>query len=109
MADIFYQGEDITLNIELFEDDGITPISFTSKDVTILAYTEKESGNIILSTKENTITRNSEFHLTGLIPSEKTKVFNGALHIEMLIESNTSKHISISSDITILPCKVGLL
>lgn len=102
MADIFYQGEDIALIIELFEDDVMGQISdLTSTDVDMMIYTKNNGKLITASTKHGAniyiVKTNLNQKLLLTIPATLTRNLEcGVLTVEMKVTNNINNSIKIS-------------
>lgn len=115
MADHFYQGEDIALLIEMFEDKAMTiATTLCAMDVTILVYTRYNGPEIKASTVKSdgviNIERLSDTQLRAIIPASATTLLEpGTLTIEMMITDQKTglKRVSVSANINIEPSKIG--
>lgn len=113
MKDIFFQGEDIAINVEIFEDDLMSSkISTINKIIKLVAYTKS---NFIIkfstSPKDDELAMsNTGDSLRVVIPANSTKQFSpGPLFIELMFVDNGTKNIVISSNILIESSVIGNL
>lgn len=115
MAEHFYQGEDISLAIAIFDDEAMTiPSNLKSTDVEMLIYTKYNGYEIKASTIQTQgsldIKRLSDTKLLAIIPAVATTLLEpGTLTIEMMMvdQATLSKRISVSSSVKIEPSKIG--
>ncbi len=90
MADYFYKGEDISLAIDIFEDEAMTQkVVVTEHTIEMLIYTSEEGRIVTASSKEGKdllITTKDDVSQKLLIPSYITKELEeGDLTIEIKI------------------------
>lgn len=115
MAEHFYQGEDISLAITIFEDEAMTiPSNLASTEVEMLLYTKYNGFELKASTIKSDgvvdIKRLSDTHLCAIIPASATTLLEpGTLTIEMMMidKISSTKRISVSSSVKIEPSKIG--
>ncbi len=114
MAEIFYQGEDIHLSIELFDDDAMNvPVDLSGSDAELLLYTRRNGYEITASTlagKDVAIERESATRLSAKIGREWTaKLAPGPLTCEMRLTDSVAEdtRIAVITGIRIEPSKIG--
>ncbi len=119
MGEIFYQGEDIALTIELFADDAMSePADLTLCEADMLLYTRHNGPVIRLSTSPEEadtlpLSRESDTRLSALIPAERSKELTpGVLTAELMIteEAGTkteTRRIAVSSHLHLEPSLIG--
>ena len=119
MGEIFYQGEDIALTIELFADDTMSePADLTLCEADLLLYTRHDGPAIRLSTAPETaetlpIVRESDTRLSALVPAARSReLAPGVLTAELMIteEKGTeteTRRIAVSSHLHLEPSILG--
>lgn len=118
MADIFYQGEDIAMTLEFFEDEAMNEVmDLENIDVDMLFYV-KNSTPITGSTESDSdsdiviIKSDDNKKLMLVIPASKTKTLStGLLNCEIRVINNETNEVKItcSNSIRIESSKIGLL
>lgn len=121
MADVFYQGEDISLQIEIFNDDSMDiKTNVADVEVDMLVYTKHGGKEIKLSShtiNDDIILIKKDIEnniLSTTIPASVTKMMTaGLMTVEMMTIENIneaieSRRISVSSHIHIQPSKIGV-
>ncbi|MFI3268267.1 MAG: hypothetical protein R3Y51_06070 [Rikenellaceae bacterium] len=117
MADIFYQGEDIVLSIEVYEDDNLTEkCDLDNLKVDMILYHKNSPSEIIASTdidSELVISKISSLEQMVLtIPAEKTRTLGcGILTVEIKLTDTSTNNvqIAVNSAIRIENSRIGNL